>query len=354
MKAIGMTLIVIGHVFGSTEILFNSVSAPVYSKQLGVAFFVFIAGWGLARTQTERALCAFRRLFPILFYGGCCALLMSGLTWIEKQDLAESNYLPLFFGVNVFFNFFPANPTTWYIGMYVHLVLFWWLLMPQKPQRLFLITLLFLELITRAVLVEYNRSFTAYMMLTNWFSVFLLGYLCRDLADRRSEIGPIKGVPIPVFLGTLALLWLAALLAWRFVSLRLAFDNSMPFRLMESSLSSLWVSLLVSVVYLANTALTFGLFRFLKAPLLVRLISRNTLLIFILHMPLIYAVAEDVRNAFVDPFAARVVLVFLVLFGLTAVSELITRLLPVAKIQVQIEKHLFSAIETERKSARQG
>ena len=234
MKAIGMTLIVIGHVFGSPEVLFNSVSAPSYSKQLGVAFFVFVAGWGLARTQTERALCAFRRLFPILFYGGCCALLMSGLTWIDRHDLAESNYLPLFFGVNVFFNFFPANPTTWYIGMYIHLVVFWWLLMPRQPGRLFLIALLSLEIITRAVLVEYGRSFTAYMMLTNWFSGFLLGYRCRDLGDRRSEIAPIKSLSVPVFLGILALLWLGALLTWRLVSGHLAFDNSIPFRQMDA------------------------------------------------------------------------------------------------------------------------
>ena len=76
MKAVGMTFIVIGHIFGGTDVLFNSVSAPIYTKQLGVAFFVFIAGWGMARTLKPRILCAYQRLFPILFYGGVCALLM--------------------------------------------------------------------------------------------------------------------------------------------------------------------------------------------------------------------------------------------------------------------------------------
>jgi fucose 4-O-acetylase-like acetyltransferase len=123
LKATGMILIVIGHTVGSPDALFNSVSAPIYSKQLGVAFFVFVAGWGLGNHHRPRFEEAFKRLFPILFYGGVCALLMSAITWIDIHDLAESNYLPLALGVNVFLNYFPANPTTWYIGMYLHLVL---------------------------------------------------------------------------------------------------------------------------------------------------------------------------------------------------------------------------------------
>ena len=339
-----MTFIVIGHIFGGTDVLFNSVSAPIYTMQLGAAFFVFIAGWGMARTQKPRILCAYQRLFPILFYGGVCALLMSAVTWVQSQDLAESNYLPLFLGVNVFLNYFPANPTTWYIGMYIHLVLFWWLLMPKKPTGIFLLLLQIEELATRAELVEYGRSFTAYMMLSNWLGVFVLGYLCREYGDRRVAAEGKSSAGWLVRSAGLVLLWFALLLVWRLSSRHLAFDGSFPFRLTELPMGSFWVSALVTVVYLANTSFAFSVFRRVRAPAIVQLISRNTLLIFILHMPLIYALAPKMREMGVDVFERNVILVLLVLFGLSFVSELINRLVPLAQLQGRIQRLILPRV----------
>ena len=125
LKASGMLLILIGHLVGAPDALFNAVSVPVYSKQLGVAFFVFAAGWSLANDQRPALRAAFNRAFPIYLYGLLCALALSAIYWFSKGTINKSNYLPLMGGINVFFNFFPANPTTWYIGMYLHLLLFW-------------------------------------------------------------------------------------------------------------------------------------------------------------------------------------------------------------------------------------
>ncbi|WP_343074996.1 acyltransferase family protein [sulfur-oxidizing endosymbiont of Gigantopelta aegis] len=53
MKALGMFLIVYGHVVGNPLNIFNLISQPVYTKQIGVAFFVFITGWSLANESKK-------------------------------------------------------------------------------------------------------------------------------------------------------------------------------------------------------------------------------------------------------------------------------------------------------------
>jgi peptidoglycan/LPS O-acetylase OafA/YrhL len=43
LKAVGIFLIVFGHYFGEP---YNQFTQPIYPKQLGVDFFVFMMGWG--------------------------------------------------------------------------------------------------------------------------------------------------------------------------------------------------------------------------------------------------------------------------------------------------------------------
>ena len=66
-----------------------------------------------------------RRLFEVYLYGISFALLMSAIDWVRISNLDESNYLPFLFGINIALNAFPANPTTWYIGTYIHLLVIW-------------------------------------------------------------------------------------------------------------------------------------------------------------------------------------------------------------------------------------
>lgn len=178
MKAIGMFLIVFGHVIGSPQHIFNEFTQPIYTKQLGVAFFIFIMGWSLANETSGNWLrILYKRLFPVYFYGIGIALVVSAINWFVVGDLNESNYRPFIFGINVFLNYFPANPSTWYIGTYIHVLFFWALVLRNiQINKWWLIAAMLCEIIVRASLITVDKDFIAYMLLPNWLGVFLLGY----------------------------------------------------------------------------------------------------------------------------------------------------------------------------------
>ena len=122
MKALGMLLIVYGHSRAGTNYL---QIPPFYEKQLGVVCFVFIAGFSLAREKRSAAEAVFCRLFPVYVWGLIVAIACSVFVGLRFGDVNESNYLPFIFGANILTNDFPANSTTWYIGTYIHVILFW-------------------------------------------------------------------------------------------------------------------------------------------------------------------------------------------------------------------------------------
>ncbi|MFT5002274.1 MAG: fucose 4-O-acetylase-like acetyltransferase [Polaribacter sp.] len=66
LKAVGMYLIVFGHYFGEP---YNQFTQPIYPKELGVAFFVFVMGWVLARESRPHWQVVYNRLFPMYFWG---------------------------------------------------------------------------------------------------------------------------------------------------------------------------------------------------------------------------------------------------------------------------------------------
>ena len=78
MKAVGMFLIVFGHFFGDP---FDQFTQPVYPKQLGVAMFVFIMGWGLGKVTGPRYQVSYNRLFPMFFWGIVIALFISVISY---------------------------------------------------------------------------------------------------------------------------------------------------------------------------------------------------------------------------------------------------------------------------------
>jgi fucose 4-O-acetylase-like acetyltransferase len=333
MKAVGMILIVVGHVVGSPDALFNSVSAPIYSKQLGVAFFIFVAGWGLSNHHKPRPEEAFNRLFPILFYGAACAVLMSIIKWVNLHDLAESNYLPLALGINVFLNYFPANPTTWYIGMYLHLVLLWWWLAPARISMLWLPLAVAGEVAVRAYFLDIGRPFTGYMMVSNWLTVFLLGYMLGHTLNAQGDAS--KTTSYPTMRGGLLLAgWVVLLVIWQKSALPVGFDNSFPTRRStDDTTSLLLVSALVSGVYAVNTLLAFAVFRYWRTPALIRFIARNTLLIFILHMPLIYALASRLYPFFESRWQGKLAMIIVIFVVLGLLSEIVNRLVPIKNLR---------------------
>ena len=318
MKALGMLLIVVGHVYGDPLHIFNSVSQPIYTKQLGVAFFVFITGWSLANETRDGFRVVFNRLFSVYFYGLLFAVLLSGFYFITEHDLNESNYLPFIAGVNVFFNYFPANPTTWYIGTYLHLLLFWFFFIRGREigKRHLLIAFL-VENVIRCMVLALDKSMVAYMLFPNWLTIFLLGGY---LHKKRDTAWNPKIV-------LLFVAWALILACWSSSFNLLSFDKTFPFR--KLFVDNVWAlplqSLLISIVYLANTLLVFKIVRSLPRFRLVSFFARNTLIIFIAHMPVIYIFSDYIYALFDSRWLNRVVLIFILYVGIAVASEFIQK-----------------------------
>ncbi len=330
MKAAGMFLIVFGHVVGSPFNIFNEITQPVYTKQLGVAFFVFITGWGLANENRSGIRVVFNRLFAIYFYGVMFTLLLSSIFYFTKQDINESNYLPLIFGINVFFNFFPANPTTWYIGTYIHLILFWYFFMRGKEiQKKHLILAFIIENIIRYALIANGKNFIAYMLLPNWLSIFLLGMYFQ----KKQDISSTKPTVI-----LLIFMWLCVLAVAFFAGNEAGFDKSFPFRHFTSNISGAFAltSILISIVYLTNTLLIFQITRRLPAPRVVSFLARNTLIIFIAHMPVVYEFSPYLYQLIDTNWIKKTILIILLYFGLAVFSEILQRLINIKLLNEKV------------------
>src|SRR6185436_9890888 len=87
--------------------------------------FLFAAGFALARDRRPAGEAIVSRLLPVYVFGISAALLMTAIGIVFGPTPAASNFLPFIAGANVLFNNFPANPTTWYLGTYVHALLLW-------------------------------------------------------------------------------------------------------------------------------------------------------------------------------------------------------------------------------------
>lgn len=276
MKTAGMLLIVYGHVVGGPS---NFVTPPIYQKQLGVAFFLFVAGFSLARdTRPPRQLMV-TRLFEILLIGTLSALVASVVSFAAGGRGDLSNYLPMLGGVNVLHNGFPANPTTWYIGTYLHVIVLWALAVRHLAVTPAVIaTALVLEVAIRAVLWPWAGGFVAYMLLTNWMTAFLLGvYAGRrplDTAYRASTtMMAAAAVALPLLSG----------LVW-------SYDEAFPFRGVPAAgpLAPLVTSLGVTMLYAGATWLTFRVTSTLRRSAVVEFLSAQTIVVFVAHMPLYY------------------------------------------------------------------
>jgi hypothetical protein len=326
MKATGMLFIVFGHVVGAP---FNQLTQPIYPKQLGVAFFVFVVAWSLANDSRPRLRLLYNRLFPVYFFGIGFAVFLSCLFLFLKNDTNPSNYLPFFLGANVFFNHFPANPTTWYIGTYLHLLLFWFFFLYGKTiKKRHVFFMLLCEICLRSLLLASGKSFVAYMLLPNWGTIFLLGFL---LAKKRDISTPAHRYP---YIG----LWLTVFALWAAATNSIDFDTSFPFRKLlhpfdSFAFSSLAQSILVTLVYCIHTILFFAIARRLPRLPVISFFSRNTLIIFIAHMPVIYGTSSYIYSLFEPVWLKKTVLILLLYVGLAIVSEIISKMLDVKKFR---------------------
>jgi len=327
MKCIGMLLIVYGHV--ATAWPLNSIP-PINTKQLGVAFFLFVTGFSLARETRERWHVVFNRLFEIYLLGLAIAVVVSIVAYATSATVNKSNYLPFFFGVNVIFNFFPANPTTWYVGTYCHVLLIWALFLHRCRIRPWMLAVSFaVEILVRAALMGATRDLIAYMLVSNWASVFLLGMLQGQRAttdERRGLAG---------YLAALAVL----MVGWGLASRSLSMNGTFPFMRFAGAQTSpklLLTSACISVVYLSFTWLTFEITRRVEDRPIVRFMARNTLFVFIAHMPVYYGLLWLLRGWNVSYWiraGLRLVVCFLVL---AVVSEILTRIVKPRELRARV------------------
>jgi len=113
---------------------------------------------------------------------------------LSGTGLEPSNYLPFAAGANVVFNNFPANPTTWYLGTYIHALLLWALVFSRRPAGPALIGVaLLIEIPARIAIQQTAGPYVAYMMLTNWLTVFVaglvIGVLARLIKPGKQSLG---------------------------------------------------------------------------------------------------------------------------------------------------------------------
>lgn len=332
MKAIGMALIVWGHT-GSDSII--RPTEPFNPKQLGVAFFVFVLGFSLARESRPRIQVLFNRLFPIYLVGLSIALMLSAIDWFRVGDLRESNYLPLALGINVLFNFFPANPTTWFIGTYTHLLIIWAVLARFRFNRIAITIVLGIEIFARLLLMKFAGSYIAYMLSTNWMTVFVLGLFFGQRASLTSQ-------PKLLNLGALGALLLLMIL-WSMSAKQLVISQDFPFNIITlptETVSLLATSAAISSLYLSITLLLYRATLGLPRIRFIEFLARNTLFVFIVHMPLIYAIAP-VYYPLVPSKLLRIPINLTLFFILPAAfSECLFRLIDLKHLRDSTYEHL--------------
>jgi hypothetical protein len=167
------------------------------------------------------------------------------------------------------------------------------------------------------------------MLISNWVTVFLVGMYMHQQKDSHNSLKAIL----------VLLIWAILVGTWAFLLNPLDITRSFPLRLTENHstlISSILISVAISFVYLSNTLLAVKFFSSIPANRVVRFFSRNTIFIFIGHMPL-YDVAEPIARIFVENgWGKRAIIVFIMYVGLAVVSELLHQLVDTNKIKQTI------------------
>jgi hypothetical protein len=199
------------------------------------------------------------------------------------------------------------------------------------------------EVIVRAALIQSAGAFVAYMNVSNWITVFALG-----LVEGRARALPAHGTGHVVDRGARLSPWTAAaflvafVVAWTMTLARIPVRTGFPFMTIAlvPQASAFATSVAVSTLYLVCTILTVRAVRSVPAPAVVRFVARNTLIVFIAHMPVYYAVQPVVRAA-ASGYWTRVLLYLIVGYvALLIVSEVVQRLTN----RLRLRERVLSAI----------
>lgn len=322
LKVAGMALIIFGHTGGGGV----EYTAPFYPKQLGVAFFVYAMGYTLAQDRKSNVQILFHRLFDVYLIGILCALGIAAISFWHEGKLSKSNFLPFLLGANTLYNFFPANPTTWFIGTYLHLLILGSFVFRRlRWNGGWLVGVAVLEIATRAIAMRLRGDFFAYMSVANWTTVFGLGCWAGQSAaapesnsQSRRNLTPIAG-----------LAGLACLpLIWSFYVGNQAWDDGFPFRRLKTldpMTANFVASACVTMLYFTYTWLSCRVAAGLPRWSMVEFLSRHTLLVFILHMPLVYAISPTLYRFVPEGIIRHTLHQVLYFGGLAALSACVYR-----------------------------
>ena len=318
LKAIGITLIVIGHVAHAAV---AGLVPPIYPKQFGVALFIYATAYGLARERRASWRAVANRLFEMFLFGLAIAALLSAIGYAADGDIRESNYLPFLAGANVALDYFPANPTTWFIGMYLQMLVLWAVVLRRiRVGGPLIAAVAIVEIAVRAALMDRAGDFVAYMNVSNWMTVFLIG-AWHGAEERLSGMGQSWWGP--------GLTLVAAVSAWSVLAGRVVVMDSFP--LMRLALTGmppvdlLLTSASVTFLYGTITLLTIATVRSLPAPDAVRYVARNTVIVFIGHMPIYFALQPMLREWTGSYWMTVAIQMLPCYFGLLWLSECVRR-----------------------------
>ena len=333
MKAIGIVLIVYDHLVGST---INFMTPPILPKQIGVSCFLFVLAYVLARERRPVWEVIVRRLFTLYLVGVGTAVILSLCGLMTHGRLQLSNYLPFLGGANVLIlqNAFPANPTTWYIATYVHVVLLWALIGRRLRVRLWMLPCAAVgEVVVRLMLADAAGPYVAYMALPNWLTVLLwgtwLGQHADDVSTNPAECGMITRS---------AVILTILLVFWPIAGSSFKAYPGFPFEAIGVNAPlaiSVYASAVVTLLYVSYVSCLFRLSRRLPTPFPVPFLAHNTLVIFIGHMPVFWVLAPIVEPQ-LSFWAAKIAEVLICVFGLGVASELIFRVINVESLRNQL------------------
>lgn len=339
MKAMGMSVIVYGHVAHATTV---GLTPPIYAKQLGVAFFLFATGFTLAREARGPFEVLFNRLFQIYLYGLSLAVVLTTAGFLFGTGLALSNYFPFLGGVNVMFDNFPANPTTWYLGTYLHLLVIWAVWLRTVRVRFWMVAAaLALEIPIRALIIAGGGPFIAYMLFTNWSAVFLLGLAQggRPTVEPRGSAWPY----VVALAGGLAV--------WAGAAAPFGFQDTFPFMTLPGAnglVGAFLISAAASVLYSSAAALLFEAGRRVRPPAAVRFIARNSPVIFLAHMPVFFTLNPILVGWGLSYWSRVAVQLAVCLGGLGLASELLRVVVRPDHLRARVRTALTSPRETRR------
>lgn len=142
-----------------------------------------------------------------------------------------------------------------------------------------------LEIAVRAALWRTAGAYVTYMLLTNWLASFLRGQYCGQRISGDRAWRPSAAWSL---LALLPVVWLIV------AHCRFRFDQDFPFRAADLDVTWQVVALTAAGVSVLYTGLSWAAYRItdrLPHVALVRFIAANTVVIFVTHMPVYYALA---------------------------------------------------------------